>query len=45
MKFWEACDYPDGSRMLVETILEVRDGKIVRQVDMLVKDARVGPWD
>ena len=29
--------------MLVETIVEVRDGKIVRQVDMLVKDARVGP--
>jgi hypothetical protein len=38
--FREACEYPDGSRVLVETTLEVRDGKIVRQVDSLVKDAR-----
>jgi SnoaL-like domain len=43
--FREACEYPDGSRVLVETTLEVRDGKIVRQVDVLVKDARIGPWD
>jgi hypothetical protein len=41
----EACEYPDGSRVLVETTLEVRDGKIVRQVDVLAKDARIGPRD
>ena len=30
VKFREACEYPDGSRVLVETTLEVRDGKIGR---------------
>jgi hypothetical protein len=39
--FRESCEYPDGSRVHVETTLEVRAGKIVRQVDLLVKDARV----
>ncbi len=43
--FREACEYPDGSRVLVETTLEVRGGKIVRQVDVLVRDWRIGPWD
>jgi hypothetical protein len=43
--FREACEYPDGSRLVVETTLEVRDGKIIRQVDVLVKDARIGPRD
>ncbi len=33
--FREACGYPDGSRVLVETTLEVREGKIVRQVDVV----------
>jgi hypothetical protein len=33
--FWEACDYPDGGRVRVETTLEVHDGKIVRQVDVV----------
>jgi SnoaL-like protein len=33
--FREACEYPDGSRVWVETTLEVRDGKIVRQVDVV----------
>ena len=28
--FEEACKYPDGSRLLVKTTLEVRDGKVVR---------------
>ena len=37
--FREACEYPDGGRVLVETTLEVRGGKIVRQVDLLVNDA------
>ena len=41
--FREACEYPDGSRVLVETALEVRNGKIVRQVDAVAKDARIGP--
>ncbi len=29
--FWEACEYPDGGRVRVETTLEFRDGKIVRK--------------
>ena len=38
--FWEACEYPDGRRLVVETTLEVRDGKIVRQADVVARDAR-----
>jgi hypothetical protein len=38
--FREACEYPDGNRVLVETTLEVSDGKIVRQVDMVAEAAR-----
>lgn len=30
--FNEACEYPDGTRALSATTLEVEDGKIVRQV-------------
>ena len=33
--FWEACDYPDGGSLRVETTREVHDGKIVRQVDVV----------
>jgi SnoaL-like protein len=40
--FWEACKYPDGSRVWVETTLEVRDGMIVRQVDVVAKDIQAG---
>ena len=40
--FWEVCEYPDGSRLWVETTLEVRDGKIVRQADVVAKDERTG---
>ncbi len=36
----EACEYPDGSRVVVETTLEVRGGEIVRQVDVVAKDAQ-----
>ena len=43
--FREACEYPDGSRVLVETALEVRNGKIVRQMHAVAKDARIGPRD
>ena len=39
--FREACEYLDGGRVVVETTLEVRDGKIVRQVDVVASDARV----
>jgi hypothetical protein len=38
--FREACEYPDGSRVRVETTLEVPDGKIVHQVDVVAQDAR-----
>lgn len=38
--FREACAYPDGSRVMVNTTLEVRDGKIVRQVEVVTKDSQ-----
>ena len=38
--FREDCEYPDGGRVMVETALEVRDAKIVRQVDVVANDAR-----
>ena len=38
MKFREVCLYPDGSRVVVETTLEVCSGKIVRQVDVVARD-------
>ena len=37
--FREACEYPDGGRVLVQTTLEVRDGKILRQEDVVTNDA------
>jgi hypothetical protein len=40
VRFWEACEYSDGSRVMVETTLEVHDGKIVRQVDVVANEAR-----
>jgi SnoaL-like domain len=33
--FREACEYPDGGRVWVDTTLEVRDAKIVRQVEVV----------
>ena len=39
VRFREACEYPDGSRIMVETTLEVHDGKIVRQADVVAKNA------
>jgi hypothetical protein len=39
--FREACEYPDGGRVLVETTLEVRDGKIILQEDVVTNDAHV----
>jgi len=38
--FREACEYSDGDRVVVETTLEVEGGKIVRQVDVVAKEAR-----
>jgi SnoaL-like domain len=38
--FREASEYPDGSLVGVATTLELRDGKIVRQVDVVAQDAR-----
>lgn len=32
--FLEACEYPEGTRVLGAETLEVRDGKIVRQVNV-----------
>ena len=42
VRFREDCEYPDGGRVLVETTLEIRGGKIVRQEDLVAKDARAG---
>jgi hypothetical protein len=39
--FREVCKYPDGDRVLVETTLEVRDGKILRQADVVTNDIHV----
>lgn len=33
-----ACEYPDGTRVLAADSLEVRDGKIVRQVEVVAWD-------
>jgi len=38
--FREACEYPDGGRVVIETMLEVRDGKIMRQVDVVGNDTQ-----
>jgi hypothetical protein len=38
--FREACEYSDGNRIVVETTLEVRDGRIVRQSDVVASVAR-----
>ena len=32
--FQEACEYPDGTRVLAATTLDLRGGKIVRQVNV-----------
>ena len=38
--FRETSEYPDDSRVVVETTLEVHDGKIIRQVDVVANAAR-----
>ena len=37
--FREECEYADGVRVVVETTLEVLDGKVIRQVDVVASDA------
>jgi hypothetical protein len=39
--FCEVCAYPDGTRVVVRTTLEIADGLIVRQVDV-ARSARGG---
>jgi hypothetical protein len=34
ISFLEACEYPDGTRVLGSETIELRDGKIVRQVNV-----------
>jgi hypothetical protein len=43
VKFREVCEYPDGSRVVVETTLEVHRGKVVRQVDVVVRNTSADP--
>ena len=38
--FRETCEYSDGGRVWVQTTLELREGKIVRQVDVVGSDVR-----
>ena len=33
--FSEACEYPDGTRVVVKTTLELHEGKISRQLDVV----------
>jgi hypothetical protein len=38
--FSETCEYPNETRIVVHTTLELREGKIVGQVDVVVREAR-----
>jgi ketosteroid isomerase-like protein len=38
LAFNVACEYPDGTRVLASGNLEVRDGKVVRQVEVVAWD-------
>ena len=40
VRYREVCEYTDGVRVVVETTLEVRNGKIVRQTDLVAEGAR-----
>jgi hypothetical protein len=35
ISFSETCEYPDGTRILVRTTLELRGGRILRQLDVV----------
>jgi len=36
--FTEACEYPDGNRVLCSALLDWRDGKVIRQVNVQAWD-------
>jgi hypothetical protein len=38
----DACEYPDGDRVVVATTLEVRGGEISRQLDVVGQDGMPG---
>jgi ketosteroid isomerase-like protein len=38
LAFNVACEYPDGTRVLASENVEVRDGKVVRQVEVVAWD-------
>jgi ketosteroid isomerase-like protein len=38
LAFNVACEYPDGKRVLAAETVEVRDGKIVRQIEVVAWD-------
>ena len=38
-----ACEYPDGTRVLAAENLDVCDGKIVRQVEVVAWDEQAHP--
>lgn len=38
LAFTEACEYPDGTRVLAAETCELRDGKIVRQISVQAWD-------
>ena len=37
VRFEESCEYPDGARTVVETRLEIREGEISHQMDVVVR--------
>lgn len=38
VEFGETCQYPDGIGVVVNTTLELRDGRILRQVDVVSRE-------
>jgi len=45
VRFREVCEYPDGGRVVVETMLEVLESRIVRQVNVVAWDPLVDRID
>jgi hypothetical protein len=40
--FEEVCEYPDGTKVVVRTTLELREGRISRQLDVVEHSSRRG---
>ncbi len=38
--FSEVCEYPDGTQVVVKTTLELRGGRISRQIDVVERSSR-----